>query len=83
MRDAELIVTANSNSRHLSIFHHAQEVYRVYQDVDGLLLKSVIDDRFNSVATLLSEISDSYFGDFPQNRLGIESRCGLQKRTVI
>ncbi|WP_133151313.1 hypothetical protein, partial [Vibrio sp. 10N.222.55.C12] len=61
VRDAELIVTANSNSRHLSIFHHAQEIYRVYQDVDGLLLKSVIDDRFNSVATLLSQIA--YFGD--------------------
>jgi hypothetical protein len=66
IRDAELLVTASRHVRRLSIFHKTQEIYRIYQDENGLLLKPVIDDRFKPVATLLSEISDSYFGDIPE-----------------
>lgn len=65
MRDAELIVTANSNSRHLSIFHHTQEIYRVYQDVDGSLLTPEIDERFKPVKALLDEVIESCFDEDP------------------
>ncbi|MBY7659743.1 hypothetical protein JFJ08_03450 [Vibrio atlanticus] len=65
VRDAELIVTANSNSRYLSIFHHIQEIYRVYQDVDGSLLTPEIDERFKPVKALLDEVIESCFDEDP------------------